>query len=117
MERKLSVDQLGILLAGFGAFVSGLLAYQWMISLVRNSKLKYFTYYFAVGSTIIYHFTLTASENTIGRFQMGSVQGNTGLGKPDEILLGLPKLSKQCIDIVHSLFPGLIALLLYIQPL
>ena len=58
----LSSDQLGILLAGFiAAFVSGLLACQWMISLVRNSKLKYFAYYcFAVGSmAIIYHFTLT----------------------------------------------------------
>jgi len=58
----LSSDQLGILLAGFiAAFVSGLLACQWMISLVRNSKLKYFAYYcFAVGlMAIIYHFTLT----------------------------------------------------------
>ena len=58
----LSSDQLGILLAGFiAAFVSGLLACQWMISLVRNSKLKYFAYYcFAVGlMAIVYHFTLT----------------------------------------------------------
>lgn len=35
-----------VLIAGFvAAFVAGLLACQWMIKLVRNSQLKYFSYY------------------------------------------------------------------------
>ena len=40
-----------ILIAGFAAaFVSGLIACQWMISLVKKSKLKYFSFYcYAVG--------------------------------------------------------------------
>ena len=48
----LSPDQLGVLLAGFvAAFVSGLLACQWMVTLVRNAQLKYFAYYcFTVGA-------------------------------------------------------------------
>ena len=48
----LSQDQWGVLIAGFlAAFVSGLIACQWMVTLVRNAKLKYFAYYcFFVGS-------------------------------------------------------------------
>lgn len=35
-----------LLIAGFvAAFISGLIACQWMIKLVRNSQLKYFSYY------------------------------------------------------------------------
>lgn len=48
------------LIAGFiSAFVVGLFACQWMIALVRNSKLKYFAFYcIAVGIvSIIVHFT------------------------------------------------------------
>ncbi len=60
----LSPDQLGVLLAGFvAAFVSGLLACQWMVTLVRNAQLKYFAYYcFTVGAlAIAYHFTVMAA--------------------------------------------------------
>lgn len=46
-----SNDQLGILFAGFiASFITGLFACQWMIKLVRNAQLKYFSYYcFIVG--------------------------------------------------------------------
>ena len=60
----LSSDQLGVLLAGFvAAFVSGLLACQWMVTLVRNAQLKYFAYYcFVVGAlAITYHFIVMAA--------------------------------------------------------
>ena len=60
----LSPDQLGVLLAGFvAAFVSGLLACQWMVTLVRNAQLKYFAYYcFTVGAlAIAYHFIFMAA--------------------------------------------------------
>ena len=48
-------DQIGLLIAGFiAAFVTGLFACQWMIKLVRNAQLKYFSYYcFVVGSAAI----------------------------------------------------------------
>jgi undecaprenyl-diphosphatase len=51
----LSQDQWGVLIAGFfAAFISGLIACQWMVTLVRNAKLKYFAYYcFVVGSAAI----------------------------------------------------------------
>ena len=51
----ISDDQLGILAAGFvTAFLTGLIACQWMIKLVRNAQLKYFAYYcFVVGSGAI----------------------------------------------------------------
>ncbi len=44
-----------VLIAGFAAaFVSGLLACQWMISLVKRSQLKYFSYYcYVVGIAAI----------------------------------------------------------------
>jgi undecaprenyl-diphosphatase len=44
----------GILLIGFiSAFISGLIACNWMISLVKRAKLKYFAYYcFAVGLAV-----------------------------------------------------------------
>lgn len=54
-------DQIGLLIAGFiAAFVTGLFACQWMIKLVRNAQLKYFSYYcFVVGSAaIIYQVSL-----------------------------------------------------------
>ena len=54
-------DQIGLLIAGFiAAFVTGLFACQWMIKLVRNAQLKYFSYYcFVVGSAaIIYQVAL-----------------------------------------------------------
>ena len=46
-----SGDSAIVYVAGFtAAFLSGLLACKWMISLVKNSKLRYFSYYcFAVG--------------------------------------------------------------------
>ena len=54
-------DQIGLLIVGFiAAFVTGLFACQWMIKLVRNAQLKYFSYYcFVVGSAaIIYQVSL-----------------------------------------------------------
>ena len=50
-------DQLGILIAGFiAAFITGIVACQWMIKLVRNAQLKYFSYYcFLVGTAAIVH--------------------------------------------------------------
>ena len=54
-------DQIGLVIAGFiAAFVTGLFACQWMIKLVRNAQLKYFSYYcFVVGSAaIIYQVSL-----------------------------------------------------------
>lgn len=54
----LSDDQIGVLIAGFlAAFITGLFACQWMIKLVRNAQLKYFSYYcFTVGAlAIAYH--------------------------------------------------------------
>ena len=52
---NLSDDQLGVLSAGFiAAFITGLFACQWMITLVRKAQLKYFSYYcFVVGSIAI----------------------------------------------------------------
>lgn len=51
----LSNDQLEVLAAGFiAAFVTGLIACKWMISLVRNAQLTYFAYYcFVVGTLAI----------------------------------------------------------------
>jgi len=50
-----SDDQLSVLGVGFmAAFVTGLFACQWMIKLVRNAQLKYFSYYcFVVGALAI----------------------------------------------------------------
>ena len=47
----LSDDQITVLAVGFVAsFITGLFACQWMIKLVRNAQLKYFSYYcFVVG--------------------------------------------------------------------
>ena len=52
---NISNDQSSILVAGFvAAFVTGLFACQWMIKLVRNAQLKYFSYYcFVVGTLAI----------------------------------------------------------------
>lgn len=48
-------DQVSVLAAGFiASFITGLLACQWMIKLVKNAQLKYFSYYcFVVGSLAI----------------------------------------------------------------
>lgn len=58
-DNSLSISdgQAGILLAGFlTAFITGLVACQWMIKLVKDAKLKYFSYYcFLVGSVAIGH--------------------------------------------------------------
>lgn len=51
--------QISVLAAGFlAAFITGLIACKWMIKLVRNAQLTYFSYYcFAVGSlSIAYSF-------------------------------------------------------------
>jgi len=52
---SISDGQAGILLAGFlTAFLTGLVACKWMIKLVKDAKLKYFSYYcFLVGSVAI----------------------------------------------------------------
>ncbi len=51
----ISSDQVSVLAAGFiASFITGLIACQWMIKLVRNSQLKYFSYYcFVVGSLAV----------------------------------------------------------------
>ncbi len=52
---NISDDQISVLGAGFfAAFITGLFACQWMIKLVRNAQLKYFSYYcFVVGTLAI----------------------------------------------------------------
>jgi undecaprenyl-diphosphatase len=52
---QVSDDQMGILAVGFiAAFATGLVACKWMISIVRNAQLKYFSYYcFIVGTGAI----------------------------------------------------------------
>ncbi len=52
---QINDSQLTALAAGFAAaFLTGLVACQWMIKLVKNSQLKYFSYYcFVVGSLAI----------------------------------------------------------------
>jgi undecaprenyl-diphosphatase len=48
-------DQTIMLVAGFiAAFITGLIACKWMIRLVKNSQLKYFSIYcFAIGTIAI----------------------------------------------------------------
>jgi undecaprenyl-diphosphatase len=57
MDGALTINdsQISVLAAGFiAAFVTGLFACQWMIKLVRNAQLKYFSYYcFVVGTVAI----------------------------------------------------------------
>lgn len=49
-----SIDVLPISIGAIAAFVSGLIACNWMIALVKKSQLKYFSYYcFAVGAIAI----------------------------------------------------------------
>ena len=49
-----SIDVLPISIGAVAAFVSGLIACNWMIALVKKSQLKYFSYYcFAVGAIAI----------------------------------------------------------------
>lgn len=52
---SLSDDQFSVLAVGFfAAFITGVFACQWMIKLVRNAQLKYFSYYcFVVGTLAI----------------------------------------------------------------
>ena len=54
-QLQFSNDQLNIMIAGFvAAFLTGVIACRWMIKLVRNAQLKYFSYYcFLVGSIAI----------------------------------------------------------------
>ena len=54
-DLHINDDQVSVLTAGFlAAFITGLFACQWMIKLVRNAQLKYFSYYcFAVGTAAI----------------------------------------------------------------
>jgi undecaprenyl-diphosphatase len=54
---SISDGQTGVLLVGFlAAFITGLFACKWMIKLVKDAKLKYFSYYcFIVGSLAITH--------------------------------------------------------------
>ena len=54
-QLQFSDDQLNIMIAGFvAAFFTGVIACRWMIKLVRNAQLRYFSYYcFLVGSFAI----------------------------------------------------------------
>ena len=56
--RDIDISNLALIIGFIAAFISGLFACQWMISLVKNAKLKYFAYYcFIVGSiALIYSF-------------------------------------------------------------
>lgn len=56
-DLKFEASETTALTLGFvTAFVTGLIACKWMISLVRKSKLKYFAYYcFVVGAIVIVH--------------------------------------------------------------
>lgn len=61
LDGALTVSDIhiGALSAGFvAAFITGLIACNWMITLVRKAQLKYFSYYcFAVGTiAIVHHF-------------------------------------------------------------
>ncbi len=59
-EIQFQSDQTGLLAVGFlAAFFSGLLACQWMISLVKKSKLSYFSIYCAIVGTIAIIYALT----------------------------------------------------------
>ena len=50
-EPLLSQNYLALIIAFFAAFFAGILACKWMISLVKNSQLKYFAWYCsAIGS-------------------------------------------------------------------
>ena len=54
---SVSDDNMSVMAIGFiAAFITGMFACQWMIKLVRNAQLKYFSYYcFAVGTLAIVH--------------------------------------------------------------
>lgn len=58
-EMNFSSSEIGPLAAGFiAAFVSGLLACTWMISLVKKSKLSYFAIYCAIIGTVAIGYAL-----------------------------------------------------------
>ena len=54
---KITVDEISFLPLFIGflfAFLTGLFACKWMIKIVKNSQLKYFSYYcLIIGSTVI----------------------------------------------------------------
>ncbi len=59
-EINLDSSQIGVMSVGFiAAFLSGLLACNWMITLVKKSKLSYFAIYCAVVGFIAIGYTLT----------------------------------------------------------
>ncbi len=59
-EINLDSSQIGVMSVGFiAAFFSGLLACNWMITLVKKSKLSYFAIYCAVVGFIAIGYTLT----------------------------------------------------------
>lgn len=49
---------IGLIVGFFAAFISGLFACQWMISLVKKAKLRYFSYYCFIVGTIAIFYTL-----------------------------------------------------------
>jgi undecaprenyl-diphosphatase len=58
-ELSLESSQIGIMSAGFmAAFISGMFACTWMISLVKKSKLSYFAIYCAVVGSIAIGYAL-----------------------------------------------------------
>ena len=58
-EVSIENDQIGLYTVGFiAAFTSGLVACQWMITLVKKSKLSYFAAYCAVVGVIAISYTL-----------------------------------------------------------
>jgi len=58
-EISLESSQIGVYAAGFlAAFISGLFACTWMISLVKRSKLSYFALYCAIVGTIAIGYSL-----------------------------------------------------------
>lgn len=58
-EISIENSQIGVMGAGFlAAFFSGLLACQWMIALVKKSKLSYFAIYCAIVGVIAIAYTL-----------------------------------------------------------
>ena len=58
-EISLESSQIGVMSIGFvAAFISGLFACNWMITLVKKSKLSYFAIYCAIVGTIAIGYTL-----------------------------------------------------------
>ena len=52
--NEMDISILNLIIGFTAAFIAGLFACKWMISLVKHAKLKYFAYYcFAVGATVV----------------------------------------------------------------